>query len=102
MAYIRFTRTVAAAVASLSLCMMPIASAAAPTGTTTPTTQQIEQRIQNVLGGRDIKWNVIASNPHVLVLHGTSSAQNLEISINCVITFNPFSIRCTINFNSSL
>ncbi|HVW66243.1 MAG TPA: hypothetical protein VHA78_00760 [Candidatus Peribacteraceae bacterium] len=106
MAYLRLSRAVAATLASLAMAAMPIAAGAAPVqgatgGTTQPSAAQIEQRIQSALGGANLKWNVLVNNPHIMVLHGTSGASNLDISINCVITYNPFSIRCTINFFSS-
>lgn len=106
MAYLRLSRTVAATLVSLAMAAMPIATGVASAqsatgGTTQPTAGQIEQRIQNSLGSAKIQWDVLASNSHIMVLHGTSTTSNLSISINCVITFNPFKIRCTITLGSS-
>ena len=107
MASLKFSRMVAATLTSLAMAAMPVASGVASAqsttaGTTQPTAAQIEKRVQSALGGANIKWQTLASNPYFMVLRGTSTSSNLNISINCVITFNPFSIRCTINLNSSL
>lgn len=106
MAPYKFSRMAAALFASLALAGMPIATGIASAqsvsgGTTQPSASQIEQRIQSALGSANIKWNVLVNNPHIMLLHGTSSTESFDITINCVITYNPFSIRCTITFGGS-
>jgi len=106
MASLKLSRMVAATLTSLAMAAMPVMAGAASAqsatgGATQPSAAQIEQRIQSSLGSANMKWNVLASNSHIMVLHGTSTSSNLDISINCVITFSPFSIRCTINLGSS-
>ncbi|MDD4628147.1 MAG: hypothetical protein PHE68_02015 [Candidatus Peribacteraceae bacterium] len=70
----------------------------APSQSTMPTAQELQQTIEKRTGITGIKWNQATgkSGRHVKLTGTGTMGDNLSVNISCTVSYPPLSIRCTI------